>query len=189
MYFELRLLQQRESIRDSINKQLEKCGVYRIFMGAGDDQNEVVRLQSVILSKVQDKKGRPIKFFVVAREVLNIVVVDVTDIILGAVDIYDCMLATYGDPGVEEVYRRQVFGLFQEDRPEYPQSIHDLAARYRYVRTMLHGVLFLFRVRDSGILAYQLEQYLMWNPALIDEARAGPVAADLNRAIPVRRQR
>ncbi len=99
------------------------------------------------------------------------------------------MLATHGDPGVEEVYRRQAFGLFQEDRPEYPQRIHDLAAKYSHIRKTLHGVLFLFKEPETSLLGYRLEQYLMWNPALIDEAKARPILADLTRAIPVRPDR
>ncbi len=189
MYFELRLLQQAPSISDSINAQLEKWGIYRFVMGGDEEQNEVVRLQNAILGKVQDRNGKRIKFFLTDPHVVNVVVVDATESILGAVDVHDCMLATYGDPSVEEVYRRKVFGLFQEDRPEYPQRIHDVAAKYRYIRSMLHGVLFLFKERDTGILAYRLEQYLMWNPALVDEAKARPIVADLTQAIPVRRNR
>jgi len=189
VYFELRLLQQTQSIRDSINAQLQKWGVYRLFMGGGDEQKEVLRLQNTILGKVQDKGGKPIKFFSTDAAAVNIVVVDASDSILGTIDVHDCMLATHGDPSVEEVYRRQVFGLFQEDRPEYPQSIHDLAEKFKHIRTTLHGVLFLFKEPSTGLLAYRLEQYLMWNPALIDAAKARPILAELTCAIPVRQAR
>jgi len=148
-----------------------------------------VRLQNTILGKVQDKNGKPIKFFSTDANAVNIVVVDATESVLGTVDINDCKLATYGDPGVEEGYRRQVFGLFQEDRPEYPQRIHDLAAKYSHIRNTLHGVLFLFKEPDTGLLGYRLEQYLMWNPVLINEAKSRPIFADLTRAIPVRPDR
>jgi len=189
VYFELRLLQQTQSIKDSINAQLQKWGVYDLFMGGDDEQKEVVRLQNTILGKVQDKNGKPIKFFSTDANAVNIVVVDATESVLGTVDINDCKLATYGDPGVEEGYRRQVFGLFQEDRPEYPQRIHDLAAKYSHIRNTLHGVLFLFKEPDTGLLGYRLEQYLMWNPVLINEAKSRPIFADLTRAIPVRPDR
>jgi hypothetical protein len=96
------------------------------------------------------------------------------------------MLATHGDPGVKEIFRRQVFGLFQEDKPEYPQYIHELAVKYAHIRSKLHGVLFLFKKHDTGILAYQLEQYLIWNPALVDEASPRRIFADVASAIPVR---
>jgi hypothetical protein len=186
VFFELRLLQQKQSITDSINTQLEKSQIYRVFMDGQDEQAEVVRIQETVLGKVQDRSGNPIKFFSTAADAVNIVVVDATDSILGTIDFDDCMLATHGDPTVKEVYRRQVFGLFQEDKPEYPQRIHDLAAKHAHIRNTLHGVLFLFKKPDTGILAYQLEQYLIWNPARIDGARERPIFADVASAIPVR---
>jgi len=186
VYFELRLLQQTKSITDSISAQLQKCKMYRVAMDGQDEQGEIVRIQNTILSKVQDKNGNPTKFFSNAANAVNIVVVDTTSSILGTFDFHDCMLATHGDPGVKEIFRRQVFGLFQEDKPEYPKYIHELAAKYSHIRSSLHGVLFLFKKRDTGILAYQLEQYMMWNSALIDEARTRRIFADVTSAIPAR---
>lgn len=186
VFFELRLLQQAKPITDSIAEQLQKQPAYYVSMMGEQEQDEVVRIQNTVLGKVQDKNGNPIKFFSTAADAVNIVVVDATDSILGTIDVHDCMLATAGDPGVEEPYRRQVFGLFQEDKPEYPQHIHDLATKYTHIRNTLHGVLFLFKKPDTGILAYQLEQYLMWNPTRIDKARVRPIFVDVASAIPVR---
>lgn len=186
VYFELRLLQQTKSIAESISAQLHKCKMYRVALDGQGEQGEIVRIQNIILSKVQDKNGNPTKFFSNAANAVNIVVVDATSSILGAFDFHDCMLATHGDPCVKEIFRRQVFGLFQEDKPEYPQYIHELAAKYAHIRGRLHGVLFLFKKRDTGILAYQLEQYLMWNAALIDAASSGRIFADVISVIPVR---
>lgn len=188
VFFELRLLQQMQFIAGRIKSQLQNSKMYQIFIGGQDEAHEVVRIQKTILAKVQDKKGNPIKFFSTAPNVVSIVVLDVTDNILGAIDINDCLLATYGDPGVEEMYHRQVFGLFQEDMPKYPQHIRDLATRYAHIRRTLHGVLFLFKKPNTGILAYQLEQYLIWNPALMTGEREKIVCADICRAIPVRSQ-
>jgi len=50
-------------------------------------------------------------------------------------------------------------------------------------------VLFLFKEKNTHLLAYRLEQCLMWNPALIDSAKARPILADLISAIPVRQDR
>lgn len=186
VFFELRLLQQAKSITSSINAQLQKCNIYRIAMGGQGEQDEVFRIQNTVFNKVQDENGRSIKFFSTAADAVNIVVVDATDNILGAIDVFDCKLATYGDPGVEEIHRREVFGLFQVDRPEYPQHIHDLAVKYSHIRSMLHGVLFLFKKPNTGILAYQLEQYLMWNPALIGTEKASPIYKEVTSAIPFR---
>lgn len=186
VFFELRLLQQAKAVTSSINAQLPKCNVYRIAMDGQGEQDEIFRIQNTVLSKVQDKNGRPIKFLSTVADAVNIVVVDATDNILGAIDVFDCKLATYGDPGVEEIHRREVFGLFQADRHEYPQHIHDLAVKYSHIRSMLHGVLFLFKKPDTGILAYQLEQYLMWNSALIGTEKAGPIYKEITNAIPLR---
>lgn len=184
VFFELRLLQQAKPITDWINKQLKKIKAYSVVRGGQFEQDQVLRIQNTILNKVQDKHGKPIKFFSTAANVCNIVVIDASDSIFGAIDIYDCMLATYGDPSVQEVYKRQVFGLFQEDNSRYPQNIHKLATKYVHIRTTLHGVLFLFKKFNTGILAYQLEQYLMWNPTCIDETKAQRIFADITRAIP-----
>lgn len=98
VYFELRLLQQTQSIKDTINAQLQKCSAYALFMGGDDEQKEVVRLQNTILGKVQDKNGKPIKFFSTDANAVNMVVVDATESLLGTIDVHDCMLATHGDP-------------------------------------------------------------------------------------------
>jgi hypothetical protein len=185
-YLELRLLQQRKSIKDMIDEQLQKYGIYKVLLGGDDEKREVERLQNTILAKVQDAKGAPIKFFSTDPDVLNIVVVDVSETILGTIDLYDCLLATYGDPAVDEVYRRNVFGLFQEDKPEYPLRIHNLATKYAHLRSRIHGVLFLFRQPDSGVIAYSLQQYMVWNRALVDEPTAQQVYPYLSAAIPLR---
>lgn len=186
VYLEVRLLQQRKSITTMIDEQLQKYGIYQLLMGGDEEKREVERLQSTILSKVQDGNGQPIKFFSTDADVMNIVVVDVTATILGTIDAYDCLLATYGDPAVDEVYRRNIFGLFQDDKPEYPQRIHELAAKYMHIRGRIHGVLFLFRAPNSGIIAYKLQQYMVWNRALVAEPTAQQVYPDLCAAIPVK---
>lgn len=187
VFFELRLLQQARSITDLIRVQLQKSKVYRLVMGEQDEKDGVERIKNTILSKVQTK-GKPTKFFSTAAGVVNIVVIDVAESILGTVDAHDCLLATHGDPGVEEVYRRQVFGLFQDTHPGYPEHVQNLAKTYEHIRNVLHGVLFLFKEPGTGLLAYRIEQYLMWNPATITEVRAQSVYADLVKALPRRSQ-
>lgn len=153
VYFEVRLLQQALTITESIKAQLLKSQMYHYIMGWQDEQHEVIRLQNTILGKVQDKNGTPIKFFSTDANVVNIVVVDTTDSTLGTTDLHDCKLVTHGDPDVEEVYRRRIFGLFQETRPEYPRHIQELAVRYAHIRRTLHGVLFLFKKPNTGEVA------------------------------------
>ncbi len=183
VFFELRLIQQPQDIADSVARQIEGTERYEIAPDAEDEQDAVVRIQRNILSKVQDKKGNPITFLSPAENAINIVVVDIADCMLGMMDIHDCMLACQGDPGVEEPYRRKVFGLFQQDMPHYPQRIHDLAKKYAHIRGTIRGILFLDRV-GVEILTYRLCHYLVWNPALIDEPTARRILADVSIAIP-----
>jgi hypothetical protein len=183
IFIELRLMQQPQHIAESISGQIENTERYTIALDAEDDRDAVVRIKSNVLSKVQDKKGNPIKFFSIAKNAINIVAVDIADCMLGMMDIHDCMLACHGDTGVEEPYRRGVFGLFQPDMPHFPQNIHDLAKTYAHIRGTIHGILFLDRV-GVKILTYRLCHYLVWNPALIDEPTARCILADVSTAIP-----
>ena len=160
VFLELRLIQQPQDIADSVAGQIENTERYKIALDAEDDHDAIVRIQRNVLSKVEDKKGNPIKFLSTAEDAINIVVVDIADCMLGMMDIHDCMLACQGDPGVEEPYRRRVFGLFQQDMPNYPQRIHDLSKKYAHIRGTIHGILFLDRV-GVKILTYRLCHYLV----------------------------
>ena len=152
------------------------------------EQDKIIRIQSAILSKVQDANGAPIKFFSTTPDAVNIVVIDASSTFAGMVDIHDCELASYGDPNVDGVFQRGVFGLFEEYRPGSPVRIHEFAAKHKRIRHTVHGVLFLFRP-GTEVLAYQLEQYLMWNPTLMARNRARPIYADIASAIPFHTRR
>ena len=183
-YFELRLLQQDQTTAKAIAKQLVKTGSYAAAMNGGDEQREVLRVQSTILSKVENKGGKPIKFLKTDEGTFNIVVVCISDIVLGTADLYDCLIATYGDPEVPAEYRRDVFGLFQDMRPEYPKHVQDAATRFTHLKSTVHAVLFLFRLTSSGVLDYSLRQVLVWNRALTTEQSCRLVGERINTAIP-----
>jgi hypothetical protein len=185
-FIELRLLQQKLAISESITSQLEIGPTYTMSLSEQDGLDEVARIRNTVLSKVQDSKGKPIKFFHADSNTTKIVAIDITDQILGLIDLNDCKLAAYGDPAVDEVFRRGTFGLFQECLPEHPQETQERAKRYSHIRNTLHGVLFLFRKPNSGILSYSLEQYLMWNPAIVDAAKCCRVAETISIALPRR---
>lgn len=186
VYFETRLLQQENATMLAIDAQLQQSPFYQIAMDGQDEHDAIVRLQGVILSKVQKPDGTPTKFLRVAPDIVNLVVIDVSDLILGAIDLDDCLLATHGDPAVRDEHRRGIFGLFQEPLAEYPERIQAVAKTFEHMRRTLSGILFLFRSRGSGVLDYQLEQYLMWNPRLIDKDRAKAICAEVEVAIPTR---
>ncbi len=183
-YFELRLLQQDQATAKEIAEQLTKAGLYAIEKDGVDEQREVLKVQSTVLSKVEDKHGKPIKFLKADASVINVVVVCISDILLGTADRHDCILATYGDPEVPEHCRRDVFGLFQDVKAEHPAEIQAAAARFAHLKSTVHAVLFLFRPNGTGVLDYQLRQVLVWNRGLSTEASARPVCERVWAAIP-----
>lgn len=184
VYVEMRLLEPPLPFLKSMREKLRRNGFYRLVMGSEEEQTAVVRVQNTILGKVQDHTGKPIKFFAGGDNVINIVAVDVSSQLLRMIDLHDCLLATYGDPAVEEECRRGIFGLFQEPMPEYPKPIQLLGEKYSHIRQILHGVLFLFRVPESAFLSYSLRQFVAWNPLLLDRDRAKTAYTALARGLP-----
>lgn len=184
VFFELRLLQQDERTTADIAEQLAAKKEFAVAMDGEAERDAVVRLQGAILQKVQRKDGTPIKFVRAGDGVINIVVVGVSDLLLGTVDAWDCVLATSGDGAVPPECRRGVVGLFQ------PQSAADLEesrariASFAHIRSTIHGVLFLFRAADGGVLDYRLEQVMAWNQGLVPEERARSLMNDISAVLP-----
>lgn len=187
VFLELRLLQQDEKTTADIAEQVAAKQEFAVAMGGEAERDAVVRLQGTILQKVQRKDGTPIKFVQAGDGVLNIVVVGVSDILLGTVDAWDCVLAACGDGGVPPECRRGVVGLFQ------PPNAADLAesqgrvASFAHIRSTIHGVLFLFRAAGAGVLDYRLEQVMAWNQSLVPEERARSLMNDISAVLPSRR--
>lgn len=184
VYFELRLLQQGKAVADDITKQLADGNTYVAAMNGEDEQDEILRLQNIVLSKVESK-GKPIKFVRTGDGVVNIVVVCISDILLGTPDVQDCLLATYGDPEVPAECRRDVFGLFQSLTAEYPEHIQKAAANFAHIKSTVHAVLFLFKPQGAGVLDYSLQQVLVWNRSLITNVQTLPLAEQFAKALPV----
>jgi hypothetical protein len=185
VYFEVRLLQQDRATIDSIKRQLQIGSVYAVSKDGDDEKQDIVRAQQVILEKVQKKDGTPTKFLTTHNDAINIVAVDISQIILGAFDRDDCRLVTLGDPSVQPVNQRGIFGLFQAPLPEYPEYIQSIANSYAHIRQTLHGVLFLFRNPKDELFNYSLSRYIAWNPALIDEATARTICSEIEVALPL----
>ena len=170
IFFEIRVNQQQKQRQDEIASQLKLKNMYSVSMNGTDEQKEIIRLQSNILSKVQDKNGNPIKFFTAEPGIYNIVAVEITEIILGAVDKNDCMLTSYGDLYVEEPIRRNIFGLFQKPEEHYPDHIIEISERFSHFRKTVHGILFLVRHSISGPLDLDLRYHLIPNIDLVSES-------------------
>lgn len=183
IYFELRVIQQRDQIRKDIDIQLNLKNMYSVSLNGTGEQEEIVRLQSNILSKTQDKNGQPIKFFGNEQGTFNIVVAELSEIILATVDKDDCMLAAYGDPYVEEYARRNIFGLFQEPESNYPDHILSIADRFSHFRKTIHGILFVVKSSNSSPFVFDLIYYLIPNINIISESDALILNKDVSTAL------
>lgn len=183
IYFEIRVNQQQKRIQEEIVHQLRQNNMYSVTFNGMDEQKDIIRLQSNILSKVQDKDGTPMKFFAVTPGSFNIVAVDITELILGVADRSDCILAAYGDPYVDERYRRNIFGLFQEPKQNYPDTILELSKKFSHFRKTIHGVLFLVRHSISGPLDFELRYFLIQNIGLLSDSVAKILDNELLKAL------
>jgi hypothetical protein len=189
VYFEVRLLQQDRATSDSIQRQLQIGNVYAVSKDGEDEKQDIVRVQQAILEKVQKKDGTPTKFLTTHEDAINIVAVDISQIILGTFDPDDCRLVTLGDPSVQPVSQRGIFGIFQAPLPAYPEYIQSLAKSYAHIRRTLHGVLFLFKHPKSESFNYSVSRLLAWNPTLVDEKTARAICSEIERALPLIKQK
>lgn len=187
VFLELRLVQQDENTTSNIAQQLEAKQEYAVAMDGEGERDAVVRVQRTILQKVQRKDGTPIKFVHAGADVINIVVVGVSDLLLGTVDAWDCVLAACGDAAVPVECRRGVVGLFQSPTAADPPETQARVASFAHIRATIHGVLFLFRVAGAGVLDYRLEQVMVWNQNLVTEDRAKALMKDVSAVLPARK--
>jgi len=172
IYFKLRANQQRSQIKDGIESQLRLKNMYSFLLDGTGKREEIVRLQNNILSKTQDKNGKPIKFFVTEPGVYNIVVAETSGITSGMVDKSDCMLTAYGNPYMEEHEQRKIFGLFLKPEPHYPGHILTIAKHFSRFRKTIHAILFLVKHSNSGPLDLDLSYYLIPNTDLVSNSEA-----------------
>lgn len=169
IYYELRLLQQQEAITVMFEEQLQRSNYFGTLLNGKDEQHEVLRLQQVLLGKVQDRKGKPVKFFSAAPPNCNILVVDVSQPLLGMIDKSDCILACYGDESVFPTYRRDVFGLFQVESTDAPPLFQQIARKFDHLRSTIHGILFMRRPQETNAIDFELQSYFIPNRVLLSE--------------------
>lgn len=198
VYFEAKLLQQDISTSQRINEQLNRSSFYSVCMDGDTINGSIFRLQSTIISKIQKADGTPIKFFSTDHEALNIVVINVSELILGTVDIFDCLIAAHGGRYVQEIlgagyanwmHGKEVIGLFQVRPSKCSIDDNNIYSVYERARTILHGILFLFKGPDSGVLSYNLESYITWNPSIMNQELIKDILATINKAAPIRTNR
>ncbi len=184
VFIEARLLQQDKTTVDSIESQLQRQNFWAVAKDGTDEQSDIIRVQQAILEKVQKKDGVQTKFVSKVQGNINIVAIEVSQIILGAFDRHDCLLVAQGDPSVPLVFRRGIFGLFQEPFPAYPDHIQLLGKSYTYLRQTIHGILFLFRHPRMESFNFFLSQFMIWNPSIMREERARAISGEIEPALP-----
>ena len=191
IYFELRQIYQRKGLTDLIESQLNKKGIYEVIQNGQDEQDEIVRLQNLILSKCQNSNGNPIKFCITPQNVniFNIIVVYVSDLILEMIDKHDCVLTMYGDPAVEIYAQRGIFGLCQHLPNDAPGWIKHYYEKFKHFREIIHGVLFvknasrLKRCYGDLIFDLDLEYYLVGNNNLVDKDKFSKICGELHEIL------
>lgn len=186
------------STSQRINEQLNKSSFYSVCMNCDTINRSIFRLQSTIISKIQKVDGTPIKFFSNDHAVVNIVVINVSELMLGTIDIFDCLIASYGSRYVQEILGngyanwvpgKEVVGLFQVMPYKCSNDENNIYAVYERARNILHGILFLFKAPDSGVLSYDLESYITWNPSVMNQELIKDILATINKAFPIRPDR
>jgi hypothetical protein len=172
IFFELRLLMQRNWITESIKSQLDNNNFYAIELNGEDEKKETERLQNTILSKCQDAEGKPVKFREPVEGNYNFIVINITELQMGGIDKFDCILAMYGDKHVPEFCRRGIFGMWQELQQTDSSNEEKLYQKFQYFRKTIHGVLFVRQERKCGYLGniylgWELEYFPILNNNII----------------------
>jgi len=173
IYFELRVINQRAALTGSMEDQLKHCGAYKIHQDGKDEQQEIIRLQNLILSKCQDEEGNPIKFGQKEGS-YNFIVVFVSALHLTMIDKFDCLLAMYGDEGVPlSILRRGVFGLCQQLSVHATEENRQYYEKFNHFRETIHGVLFVKNASRGGDSNYlvdlELQYFLLGNNTILEK--------------------
>lgn len=194
IFFELKLLGESQSK----DKTME--GESAVNVKIGDDlerldTSDIVRLQRDLMLKSSTKKFKSVPDV----DWINLVVVDVSELQLGTVDVGDCLLAAGGNPLVsrycnETFMRDGIVGVFEKPSSDAAFSTAQLKwieevirppVGVSHPRDYIHGALFLFRVpAEKAALSYDLSAALVWNAGLIAEDIGNEVASAIHGVIP-----
>lgn len=182
--FELRLIKQRRHITNSIKAQLNMSQTFEIELNGEDEKDDTVRIQNLILSKCQKDDGTPVKFSEPKEGLYNFIVINLSEIHLGMIDRYDCILSMYGDSSVPPHCRRGIFGMWQSLSDSPSDKEKEINDKFNHFRNTIHGILFVRYVKDSGILDRmyidrELEYFLITNNNVINEEEAKSITGNL----------
>ncbi len=194
VFIEMKLLGQDQKTRSEINQQLEATGFSNTVIS--DDTWDVARIQRDIFGKSSTRKFNPQP----EPTWINLVAIDVSELLLGTVDLADCLLAAVGNetasrycdpsclrPRVVGVFERREMSSLQCEQVEWVNGFHATLWAGTHPRSYIHGVLFLFRKpKERAALSYQLRAYVIWNPALVDKQLCSEFCEALYRIVPYR---
>lgn len=157
-------LKQALNTRADIEQQLQIDNTYSLFMNDDEQKSDILRLQSDILSKLQRQDGTRIKFSDPDNISANVIAINVSDLILGMIDPYDCILACCGDSGVsKEHLKKGVVGIFEQRIMTQYSDDQSLVDRFKNAQSCLNGVAFLFRPRFSNEINSDLSYFFVSN--------------------------
>ncbi len=187
--FDLRLIGQRKGITDSIREQFKDSIFAECQLNGEGEKDEILRLQNIILSKCQDKKGNQIKF---RKQAHNFIVVFISDLILHAFDKDDCMETMYGSGNIPEHFRHGIFGLCQQLPNNASEKVKRYYSGFKNFREVMDGVLFVkkadrsnFLVKDVPVyLDMNLEYFLVGNNNIIKKEEFDRITKELSSFLP-----
>ena len=137
------------------------------------------------MSKVQKKDGARIKFIDPEDMFANLVAVDVSDLIIECIDPWDCVLACYGDNGVEENYlKRDVRGVFEYPLQDGFLESSKLGRRFLNIQSVLNGVVFLFRARNKSRISTKLRYFFAPNCQITSFDKQQKIRSMLDQLFP-----
>ncbi|WP_313951373.1 hypothetical protein [Accumulibacter sp.] len=192
VFIEMKLLGQDQKTKEATAQQLNDTGFCSTLIS--DDTKDVARIQRDIVQKSSTRKFNPTP----EKNWVNLVAIDVSELQLRTVDIWDCLLAARGNEHVRmhchpAIQRPAVVGVFEPagktltaEQADWVMCYHGVSdANTPHPRDYIHGVLFLFREpRDRAALSYRLSGEVVWNPSLIDDARAKQVLTAFHQIVP-----
>ena len=191
VFIEMKLIGQDKQTKDITTQKLDAI----TDISTLDDTRDVGRIQRDIFLKSSTKKfkAKPESTWI------NLVAVDVSELQLGTIDIVDCLLAAGGNELVKKhcdptSQQPSIVGVFEPVDKALTAEQADWVKLYHCVsdagggthpRDYIHGVLFLFRKpAELAALSYELSSVVVWNPALIDKARAKPIFEAFHQIVP-----
>jgi hypothetical protein len=196
LFIETKLLRQDDATALDIKNQIARTGRYSI--ARDDDRDDEFRLQRDLIQKANTKKFSPVP----KDGWINLVAVDVSEIQLGAVDVFDCILAAAGNPQVAALAvdsitagflrRSDVIGVFESAtsarttaQKQWVDRLGQLVTWGKHPQSYIHGAIFLFRdPADTAALVYDLTSVVVWNRSLVSRELAGKIAPTLHQIAP-----